>query len=96
MAQIALYESWDREGRIRLIKSSTDLDHHLQLWQTDGKSGVVLLMEGADPIVEVSPLEIDTVADLYKVGLVVPEEVREAVLGVNWLNFLRAYLPQNS
>ena len=45
---------------------------------------------------EESPLEIDTVADLYKVGSVVPAGVREAVLGTNWLNFLRASLPQTS
>jgi membrane dipeptidase len=45
---------------------------------------------------EESPLEIDTVADLYKVGLVVPAEVREAILSTNWLNFLRSSLPQTS
>src|SRR5262249_39124335 len=56
LTQIALYESWEREGRIRLLKSSTDLDHHLQLWQNDRKPGLVLLMEGADPIVQVRDL----------------------------------------
>jgi membrane dipeptidase len=45
---------------------------------------------------EESPLEIDTVADLYKVGAVVPFEFREAVLGANWLGFLRSSLPQTS
>ena len=45
---------------------------------------------------EESPLEIDTVADLYKVGSVVPAEVREAVLSTNWLNFLRSSLPQTA
>ncbi len=45
---------------------------------------------------EESPSEIDTVADLHKVGLVVPDEVRGAVLGTNWLNFLRSSLPQTS
>jgi hypothetical protein len=35
------------------------------------------------------------VADLEKVGAVVPGEVREAVLSTNWLDFLRACLPQN-
>lgn len=43
---------------------------------------------------EESPVEIDTVADLYKVGEIVPVDVREAVLGGNWLNFLRASLPR--
>jgi membrane dipeptidase len=45
---------------------------------------------------EESPLEIDAVADLYKVGAVVPVEFREAVLGDNWLGFLRSSLPQTS
>src|SRR5215213_3609489 len=40
--------------------------------------------------------EIDTVADLHKVGSVVPAEVRGAVLGTNWLNFLRSTFPQTS
>jgi membrane dipeptidase len=42
---------------------------------------------------EVSPLEIDTIADLRTVGSVVPTEVRAAVLSANWLNFLRSALP---
>jgi membrane dipeptidase len=45
---------------------------------------------------EESPVEIDTVADLYKVGSAVPAEAREAVLSTNWLNFLRATLPQTA
>jgi membrane dipeptidase len=43
---------------------------------------------------EESPVEIDTVADLFKVRSVVPLEAREAVLSVNWLAFLRASLPK--
>ena len=43
---------------------------------------------------EESPIEIDTVADLYKVGAIVPAEVHEAVLSSNWLNFLKRSLPQ--
>lgn len=56
LKQIALYETWQREGRVRLIKSSTDLDHHLELWRDDRKPGLVLLMEGADPVVKVDDL----------------------------------------
>jgi membrane dipeptidase len=56
LSQIALYERWEREGRIRLLKSRSDLDHHLALWQLDRKPGLVLLMEGADPIVHVADL----------------------------------------
>jgi membrane dipeptidase len=56
LKQITLYETWEKQGRIRLLKSANDLEHHLQLWQQDGKPGLVLLMEGADPIVQVSDL----------------------------------------
>lgn len=56
LTQIALYEAWHREGRARLLKSAGDLDHHLALWRDDRKPGLVLLMEGADPIVRVGDL----------------------------------------
>jgi membrane dipeptidase len=56
LSQIALYEKWEREGRIRLLKSIRDLEDHLHLWQADRKPGLVLLMEGADPIVRVQDL----------------------------------------
>lgn len=56
LTQISLYESWHRQGRVRLLKSVNDLDHHLQLWQHDHKPGLVMLMEGADPIVRVTDL----------------------------------------
>lgn len=56
LSQIALYELWEKQGRVRLLKSVNDLDHHLQLWQEDRKPGLVMLMEGADPIVRVRDL----------------------------------------
>jgi membrane dipeptidase len=56
LTQIKLYENWDKQGRARLLKSVNDLEHHLHLWQTDHKPGLVMLMEGADPIVHVRDL----------------------------------------
>jgi membrane dipeptidase len=56
LSQIDLYERWEKEGRVRLLKSVIDLEHHLQLWQEDKKPGLVLLMEGADPVVNVKDL----------------------------------------
>lgn len=56
LAQIDLYETWEGQGRVRLLKSVSDLEHHVQLWQEDGKPGLVLLMEGADPIVRFDDL----------------------------------------
>jgi membrane dipeptidase len=50
LAQLAVYEGWERAGRIRILKSKTDLEHHLELWKTDSVTGLVVLMEGADPI----------------------------------------------
>jgi membrane dipeptidase len=56
LMQIDLYEQWEKQGHVRLLKSVADLEHHLQLWQDDKKPGLVLLMEGADPIVNVNDL----------------------------------------
>jgi membrane dipeptidase len=56
LTQIGLYEGWEEQGRVRLLRSANDLDHHLQLWQHDRKPGLIMLMEGADPIVHVSDL----------------------------------------
>jgi membrane dipeptidase len=56
LVQIALYQRWQSEGRVRLLGSASDLEHHLQLWRTDRRPGLVLLMEGADPIVRVDDL----------------------------------------
>jgi membrane dipeptidase len=56
LTQIALYERWHSEGRVRLLMSKGDLDRHLPLWRNDRRPGLVLLMEGADPIVRVDDL----------------------------------------
>ena len=56
MSQIDLYEKWEKQGLVRIIKSTDDLDDHLQLWKTDQVTGIVLLMESADSIVEIKDL----------------------------------------
>ena len=50
LAQLAVYEGWESRGRVRIVKSRNDLEHHLELWATDRKPGLIVLMEGADPI----------------------------------------------
>ncbi len=40
LSPIALYEAWQRQGRVRLLRSVNDLDHHLQLWHHDRKPGL--------------------------------------------------------
>ncbi len=69
LKQIDLYESWERQGRVRLLKSSADLNDHLQLWQQDRKPGLVLLMEGADPIVDPRDLPMWWGRGLRAIGL---------------------------
>ncbi len=67
--QIALYERWEQQGRVRLLKSASDLQDHLRLWQADRMPGLVLLMEGADPIVRVSDLPRGWQRGLRMIGL---------------------------
>lgn len=69
LAQIALYERWERDGRIRLLRSAADLEDHLYLWEEDSVPGLVLLMEGADPIVEVKDLRKWWARGLRMIGL---------------------------
>jgi membrane dipeptidase len=69
LRQIDLYEEWHNQGRVRLLKSGTDLDHHLELWREDRKPGLVLLMEGADPIVHVGDLPMWWRRGLRMIGL---------------------------
>ncbi len=69
LTQIALYEAWEKQGRVRLLKSVNDLNHHLQLWQNDRKPGLVMLMEGADPIVRVRDLSQWWQRGLRMIGL---------------------------
>jgi len=69
LIQVALYEHWEKQGRVRLLKSVQDLEHHLQLWQHDRKVGLVMLMEGADPIVHISDLPRWWQSGLRLIGL---------------------------
>ncbi|MGE5140491.1 MAG: dipeptidase [Rudaea sp.] len=69
LSQIALYERWEKEGRVRIVKSVNDLRDHLQLWQKDRKPGLVMLMEGADPIVRVRDLPSWWQRGLRMIGL---------------------------
>lgn len=53
--QLAYYRELERQGIIRLIRTRADLAHWHRSWEMDPDNapfGFVLLMEGADPIVE--------------------------------------------
>jgi membrane dipeptidase len=69
LAQLDLYERWESDGLVRLIRSRAGLEYHLELWQEDGRPGLVLLMEGADPIVRVGDLDAWWRRGLRLVGL---------------------------
>ncbi|CAN5498422.1 membrane dipeptidase [soil metagenome] len=51
LEQLEVYEKWEKAGAIRILRSQTDLERHVTLWEAgDRITGVVVLMEGADPI----------------------------------------------
>jgi membrane dipeptidase len=54
--QLAYYELLERRGLLRMIRTATELDAHMQSWSAEPDStpiGYILAMEGADPIVDV-------------------------------------------
>ncbi|GBF06610.1 peptidase M19 [Deinococcus aerius] len=48
LAQLDTYRRWEDRGLIRLLRSGAEVAEHLE--GADGPLGVVLLMEGADPV----------------------------------------------
>jgi membrane dipeptidase len=49
---LEIYQRWQDQGLLHLITSQASLKEHLEAWQHDKVLGVVLLMEGADPILD--------------------------------------------
>ncbi len=50
--QLAVYEQWEADGEIRILRTRADLDAHVVDWQNGGETvGLVVSMENADPIV---------------------------------------------
>jgi membrane dipeptidase len=65
--QLAYYRILERQGEVRLVRDAGGLDAHLQAWEADPHRcplGLILSMEGADPI-----LSPDHVADWWEEGL---------------------------
>ncbi|MFO8233378.1 MAG: membrane dipeptidase [Longimonas sp.] len=49
--QLERYEQWEDEGRIRILRTQSDLQVHVTAWESGERTvGLVVLMEGADPI----------------------------------------------
>ena len=51
LAQLELYERWEEAGEVRILRTQGDLETQLALKGEDAPIGLVLLMEGADPLV---------------------------------------------
>lgn len=59
-AQLAWYRLMERQGHVRLIRTAADLDAHWQSFLRNpahAPLGVILSMEGADPVTEVDQLD---------------------------------------
>lgn len=61
-AQLACYDLWQQQGHIRWIKTAEDLEDHWQQCASDSAAdlplGMILSMEGADPITDVEQLPL--------------------------------------
>lgn len=69
LEQLAVYETWAQDGLIRLITSRAVLEDHLKRFTTDRVPGLLVLMEGADPIKTVSDLEMWWSRGVRAIGL---------------------------
>ena len=49
--QLEIYEQWEADGRIRILRDRGDLETHVAAWDAGDRTiGLVVLMEGGDPI----------------------------------------------
>ena len=67
LAQLELYERWEDAGLIRIIRSQSDLDPYAAA-KGDMPTGLVLLMEGADPLLTPDDLSEWTARGLRILG----------------------------
>ena len=50
LRQLDVYLGWEADDKVRIIRSRADLASHMEQWQTDGKVGLIVLIEGGDSI----------------------------------------------
>ena len=70
--QLAYYRELERQGVVRLLRDAAELLRHVDAWRQapdDTPHGIVLCMEGADPIVEPSQVRAWWADGLRVVGL---------------------------
>ena len=58
LAQLELYLAWEDSGWVRIVRNSDDLEAQRQSFAQDGVTGIVILMEGAEPVQ--TPEEVST------------------------------------
>jgi membrane dipeptidase len=52
LAQLDVYRRWQEAGWVRLVTNQAELEAHLKAWESDRVTGLVVLMEGAEPVRE--------------------------------------------
>jgi membrane dipeptidase len=70
-AQLAWYKAMEKEGHITQITNKTELQKHLNLWQSIDRTnpiGFILSLEGADSIVDMNYLETAYAYGLRAIG----------------------------
>ena len=48
--QVGLYQELENEGRVRIIRTRASLEDHMRHWPNDSVPGLLIAMEGAEPI----------------------------------------------
>lgn len=71
--QLAWYKAMERDGQMRMIKTKTDLEEHIMLWNDDTNTsnkpiGFLLSLEGADSLIDLSYLEYAYEQGLRAIG----------------------------
>lgn len=69
MQNLDVYHRWEDRGLIRLLKTRQAVAAHLDGWQEDSPLGVVLLMEGAEPIRDADDLPFWVQEGVRLIGL---------------------------
>jgi membrane dipeptidase len=57
LEMLALYREWEARGAVRIVTGRASLEAHLARFAEDAVPGLLLLIEGADPIVAVADLD---------------------------------------
>lgn len=70
--QLAYYEAMQRAGHIRILRTRRDLNSHVEQWESDPEDcpiGMILSMEGADPVLDPTNMQEWHAAGLRAIGL---------------------------